>query len=171
MDGAVKTPFAKLPLLVQVTVGPLVIATLSLALKAEFPVPPLITESVAGLKLKTGAAVSGGAGIIVTVRVPVPSLPAASCAVAVQTLIVSWVTAAAVKTPPAKLPPLVQLTVGTIGAVLPASLAVKVIFCVCPEMTVAVLGLKVSVGPVVSGGGGGVSVTEKLPVPSLPAGS
>ena len=58
---------------------------------------PDATVSVGGENVITGAVVSGGGGgVTVTVSVAEPSLPAASLMVAVQTLVVSAVTAGAV---------------------------------------------------------------------------
>ena len=106
-------------------------------------------------------AVETGVGDIVTVKVPVPSFPASSVAVAVQTLSVVSVTTAAVNkfVATSKLPPAVQETVGTAFSV-----TVKIAVAVRPVSTVNVAGSKVRVGAVVSGSGG-VIVTVRVAVP------
>lgn len=103
-----------------------------------------------------------------TVSVPVPLFPAASPAVAVQTLVIFNPVRGAVKVPFAKLPPFVQVTVGpVVTAVL--SVAVRVDAPVASESTVNVAGLKATTGAVVSpaggGGGGGGGGTELPPEP------
>lgn len=92
----------------------------------------------------------------------VPSLPAASPAVAVHSLVVVAVTAGAVKIPPENVPPFVQLTVGPdVTATL--SVAVKLDIPVPVDITVKVEGLKETVGAEVSGGGGGGGGGTELP--------
>ena len=82
---------------VHVTVGPVVTATLSVAVRVDDPVPPESTVRVAGANVKTGGTVSGASGAVMeTVSVAVPSFPAASVAVAVHVAVVSWLTAGAV---------------------------------------------------------------------------
>jgi hypothetical protein len=129
------------------------------------------TLKVTTLNATTGAVVSGaGVGVIVTVNVPVPSLPAASPAVAVHTLVVSAVTAAAVKifVATSKLPPFVQVTVGP--DVTPnASLAVRTDEPVISDSTESVIGLNATVGAAVSTGA--IIVTVSVAVPELPAAS
>jgi hypothetical protein len=144
-----------------------VTAVSSVAERVEVPVWPDSTVKVAGLKVRTGAVVSGTGAVIVTVRVAVPVLPAASLAVAVHTLSVSAVTAAAVKilVLTLKAPPFVQLTVGP--DVTPrASVADNVELPVASDSTVKVVGLKATAGAVVSAtGGGGVGVDDPPPPP------
>ena len=77
------------------------------------------------------------------------------------------VTTGAVKTPFAKLPPLVQLTVGTIDAAL-LSFTVIVMGCDWPEMTVIVLEEKLNVGAVVSTTGVGGAVVPPVFPPVFP---
>ena len=110
----------------------------------------------------TGVVATGA--LIVTVKVLLPELPAASEAVAVQILVVWTVTAGAVNTLFAKAPPFVHETVGP--DVMPTlSVAVSVDVPVAPEATVSVLGEKVKTGEAVSTGvGGGVNV---VPPPLL----
>lgn len=102
-----------------------------------------------------------------TVSVAEPVLPAASLAVAVQTLCVSAVTAAAVNVLVATLnePPFVQLTFGP--TVIPtASVADKVEVAVASDSTVNEFGLKDNAGATVSTtGGGGVGVLPPPPPP------
>ena len=102
-----------------------------------------------------------------TVKVPVPELPAASDAVAVHTLVVAAVTDGAVNVEPEKLPPFVQATEGPL--VTPTlSVAVNVELPVAPDSTVKLFGLNETTGRVVSaaGGGGGVAGgTDELPLP------
>ena len=64
-----------------VTSGPVVTATLSVAVRVDDPVPPESTVNVAGLKDSRGDSLSGRK---ITLSVAVPSLPAASVAVAVH---------------------------------------------------------------------------------------
>ena len=78
---------------VQVTVGPVVTATLSVAVRVDDPVPPESTVNVAGLKLTSGATVSLATEIV---RVAVPAFPVASEAVAVHVTLVSALTTGAV---------------------------------------------------------------------------
>jgi len=89
-----------------VTVG---VPTLSVAVKLAVPEPPDKTDRVTGVIVTTGAVVSG---FTVTVKVAVPSLPAASPAVAVHSMVVAAVTVGAVNIPPEKAPPFVQVVVG-----------------------------------------------------------
>ena len=93
-----------------------------------------------------------------TVKVAVPSFPAASIAVAVHTLSVVSVTVAAVKTfvATSKLPPFVQVTVAVAFSV-----TVKVALPVVPDVTINVAGVNVRTGAVVSG----VMVTVKVAEP------
>ena len=109
--------------------------------------------------------------MIVTVKVAVPSLPASSMAVAVQTEAVSVSTTGAVKVfvATSKLPPFVQVTVGPVVTAI-LSVAVSVAVPVAPEKTVNVPGLKVTVGASVSGTIA-VIVTVKVAVPWFPAAS
>jgi hypothetical protein len=127
--------------------------------------------SVAGLKVKTGAVVSGGGGgVIVTVRVAVPVLPAASPAVAVHTLVVFSVTAAAVKVfvVTAKLPPLVHVTVGP-EVTRRLSVAVNVAVPVASDCTDNVAGLNATTGETVSAiGVVDVVLPPLLPLPPQP---
>jgi len=105
--------------------------------------------------------------VIVTVNVPVPWFPDGSDAIAVQTLVVSAVTAAAVNIfdETSKLPPFVQVTVGPDAIPLP-SVAVSVDEAVVSEITVSVDGLKDTIGDVVSAAGGvGVEVPLLPPPP------
>jgi len=167
--AAVKTLVAtlKLPPFVQLTVGPVVTAVSSVAVSVELPVWPDSTESVAGLNVTTGAVVSGTGTVIVTVSVAVPSLPAASLAVAVQTLWVSEVTVAAVKVfvATSNEPPFVQVTVGP-DVTPTASVAVNVEFPVPSDTTERFEGLKARAGAVVSATGvGGVTVLPPPPPP------
>ena len=75
---------------VQVTVGPLVTPTLSVAVRVTAAVPPEITVTLAGLKDTTGGTASGASGAVMeTVSVAVPAFPAASEAVAVHVASVS----------------------------------------------------------------------------------
>lgn len=154
----------KLPPLLQVTSGPLTTPISSLTLKVDSELMPDSTESVIGEKLKLGAVVSGG-GVIVTVRVAVPALPAASLAVAVQTLCVFVVTIAAVKIllVTSKLPPLLQVTSGP--TVTPtSSAAVKVDIAVMPDSTVSAGGAKLTAGAVksMSSSGSGSGIASKM---------
>jgi hypothetical protein len=142
---------AKEPPFVQLTVGPDVTPASSVAVRVAVAVCPDATVRDTGLKVTTGAVVSG---LIVTVKVAVPSLPAASLAVAVHSLVVVLVTAGAVKVSAEKAPPLVQLTVGPdVTATL--SVAVRLEVPVPVDTTVKEAGLKVTLGADVSGGGGG----------------
>ena len=84
--------FANEPV-VHVTVGPLVIPTLSVAVRVDDPVPPESTVRVSGLKVKTGGSVSLE---METVNVAVPVFPAASVAVAVHAKKVRKLTTGAV---------------------------------------------------------------------------
>lgn len=62
--GAVKTLAAKLPPFVQVTVGPVVMPTLSVAVRVDAPVLPPVTARLAGLNESDGALLSGvGVGV------------------------------------------------------------------------------------------------------------
>lgn len=83
-----------------------------------------------------------------------PVFPAASPAVAVQTLVRFVVVDGAVNVLPENAPPFVHVTV---GPVVTATLSVvdKVELPVAAEDTVNVSGVKVTVGAVVSAGGGG----------------
>jgi len=104
-----------MPPFVQLAVGVADTPPASVTVKVDVPVDPDATVSVVGLNVKTGAVVSGGGGgVIVTVKIAVPILPAASPAVAVHTLVVLAVTAAAVKVfvETVNVPPFVQVTVG-----------------------------------------------------------
>ena len=143
---------------------------MSVAVNVAVALWPDATVKVTGLKLTTGASVSGIIAVIVTVKVAEPSFPAASLAVAVQTLSVSAVTAAAVKTfvPTLNSPPFVQVTFGP--TVIPTeSVAVKVELPVASDSTLRVTGLKDKDGAVVSatgvGAGGGVVVVDPPPPP------
>jgi hypothetical protein len=161
-------PTSKLPPFVQVTVGPLVTPNASVAVRMEVSVISDSTVSVVGLNSTVGGVVSTGA-VIVTVNVAVPVLPAASLAVAVHTLVVSVVTAAAVKifVETLKLPPLVHETVGPV--VTPtASVAVKVELPVCVDSTVSVETLKATAGAVVSAAGGTTGGFTLPPPPPPP---
>lgn len=121
-------------------------------------------DSVAGVIVTTGAVVSG---FTVTVKVAVPSLPAASPAVAVHSTVVVVVTEGAVKVAPEKAPPFVHVVVGPV--VTPTlSVAVKVEEPVCPDSSVSVAGLKDTAGAVVSGAGGGGGGTDVLPLDPPP---
>jgi len=86
--------FAKEPR-VQVTLGPLVTPTLSMAVRVAVAVAPEVTVMLAGLKVTTGASVSCGA-VMETVSLARPLLPAASKAVAVHVAVVSAPTSGAV---------------------------------------------------------------------------
>ena len=103
---------------------------------------------------------------MVAVSVAVPVFPAASVAVAVQILTVFDVTLAGVNKFVAALyaPPLVHVTVGPL-VIATLSVAERVDVAVWPEATVNVAGLKDKTGADVSGGGGGVIVTVKVPDP------
>lgn len=101
-----------------------------------------------------------------TVRVAFPLLPAASEAIAVQTLCVCTVTEGAVKVLPENVPPLVQVTVGPVVTAT-LSVAVSVEAPVMPDVTVSVAGEKETVGAVVSVGVG-VGVGAKFPPPLEP---
>ena len=158
--GAVNVLPEKLPPFVQLKVGPVAMPTLSVAVKVDVPVPPETTESAAGLKDRLGASVSGTGAVIVTVKVAELEFPAASPTVAVHTLVVSAVTAGAVKVLPEKLPPLVQLTVGP-DVTRTLSVVVKVAVPVPPEATVRVAALNDTEGDVVSATGVG-AVTDPL---------
>ena len=117
--AGVNTPEVTLyvPPSVQTAVGVSDTPPSSVTVKTDVAVDPDATVSVSGSKVKTGAVVSGGGGgVMVTVNVPVPVFPAASPAVAVHSLVVSDVTAAAVKTfvATSNAPPFVQETVGPV---------------------------------------------------------
>ena len=157
--GAVKVPPAKLPPFVQLTSGLPKMATLSVADKADAAVSPESNVNVVALNETAGASVSG---VIVTFNVAVPEFPAASPAVAVHALVVAVVTTGAVNVPPAKLPPLVQLTVGPV--VTPVlSVAVTLAAPVVPPVSDNVVGLNVTEGAAVSAtGAGGGGVTPPL---------
>ena len=107
-----------------------------------------------------------GAGVTVAVSSAVPVFPEASIADAVQTTIVSAVTAGAVNVVPENLPPFVQLNVGV--KIVPAlSVTVRVAVAVLPPDAVKVDGLKVNVGAVVSG----LIVTVRVALEEFPAAS
>ena len=89
-----------------------------------------------------------------TVNVPVPEFPAASVAVAVQTLVTFSSVVGAVNVSPENIPPFVQVTDGP--SVTPTlSVAVNVEFALSPDLTLKLDGLKVTAGEVVSAAGGG----------------
>ena len=127
------------------------------------PVPPEATVSVAGVNTTTGSSVSGG-GLIVTVKVAEPEFPAASRAVAVQTLVVWDVTVGAVNVDPAKVPPFVQVTEGPL-ATATLSVADTVDVPVLPDSTVSVVGENATLGAVLSTTGGGVTLEDVLLLP------
>lgn len=113
---------------------------------------------------------------VVTVSVAVPTLPAASLAVAVQTLVISeHLDCGAVNVPLEKLPPFVHVTVGP--EVTPTlSVADGDALPVWPAATVSVEGLKLTEGAITSpktvggggGGGGGTTAEPPLLVPPPP---
>ena len=84
--------FAKEPAS-HVTVGPVVIPTLSVAVRVDDPVPPESTVRVAGVNVKTGRSVSAATE---TLSLAVPAFPAASVAVAAHLALVSSLTTGAV---------------------------------------------------------------------------
>lgn len=167
--GAVKVESEKLPPFVHSILGPVVTPTLSLVVKVETTVIPDSTVTLSGEKETDGASVS--IGVIDTVSMAVLSLPAASPAVAVHTLVVSTDTAGAVKVDPEKLPPFVHSTLGPV--VTPRlSVAVTVDVPDIPDSTSKFAGLKDIDGTVVSAAGGvgvggadGVTLPEEPPPP------
>ena len=154
--------FAKEPC-VHVTVGVIVLSTLSVAVRVDATVAPEATVRVSGLKDKTGGSVSGG--VMVTVSVAVPVFPASSVAAAVHWAMVSTSTSGAVYMLFAKEP----ASHVTSGTTVPSrlSVAVRVDDPVSPESTEIVAGLKVTTGGVVS------AATEivSMAVPVFPAAS
>lgn len=110
-----------------------------------------------------------GGGVMVTVSVAVPSFPAASLAVAVQTLIVSAVTVGAVNVLVATSndPLFVHVTLGPLVTAT-LSVAETVEFPVIPDSTVNVAGSKLTCGAAVSAGGGGGGGTTGVVEPEDP---
>ena len=87
-----RVPFGKI--LPHLTVGPVVMPTLSVAVRVTGTVSPSSTSIVPGLKDKTGDSVS--VAVMETLSVAVPAFPAASLAVAVHVAMASSLTTGAV---------------------------------------------------------------------------